>query len=151
MKTIVLNLQSSKFVEFDWTDPLNLEGCLTEEEVMVRDAAKAYAQVRLCRHVYGLFTQSHRLCGTTKIGLILSVQIVSYYTFRCCMTKFSLISVGLCKCILLTKLIIRTIGEVINKTISNRNDVLPYVQAPVLQQINHFSYECKHLCRYAHM
>ncbi len=32
-------------VEFDWTDPLNLEGCLTEEEVMVRDAAQSYAQV----------------------------------------------------------------------------------------------------------
>ena len=43
--TTVFAFQSSKFVEFDWTDPLNLEGCLTEEEVMVRDAAKGYAQV----------------------------------------------------------------------------------------------------------
>ena len=33
-------------VEFDWTDALNLEGCLTEEEVMVRDAARSYAQVK---------------------------------------------------------------------------------------------------------
>jgi hypothetical protein len=32
-----------------------------------------------------------------KIGLILSVKIVSYDTIRCCTTQFSLISVGLCK------------------------------------------------------
>lgn len=39
--------QNGKFVEFDWTDALRLEGNLTEEEVMVRDSAKAYAQEKL--------------------------------------------------------------------------------------------------------
>ena len=38
-------------VDFDWTDPLNLEGCLTEEEIMVRDATKAYAQVKIKIHL----------------------------------------------------------------------------------------------------
>lgn len=37
-------------VEFDWTDALNLEGCLTEEEIMVRDAARSYAQVPCYEH-----------------------------------------------------------------------------------------------------
>ena len=37
---------SSKMPDFDWTDALNLEGCLTEEEVMVRDVARSYAQVK---------------------------------------------------------------------------------------------------------
>ena len=33
--------------EFDWEDPLGLEGSLTEEERMVRDTARAYAQEKL--------------------------------------------------------------------------------------------------------
>jgi glutaryl-CoA dehydrogenase len=32
---------------FDWTDPLDLEGLLTEEERLVRDTARDYAQERL--------------------------------------------------------------------------------------------------------
>ena len=32
--------------EFDWQDPLGLEGELTEEERMVRDSARAFAQDR---------------------------------------------------------------------------------------------------------
>ena len=32
---------------FDWADPLDLEGELTEEERMVRDSARAYAQGKL--------------------------------------------------------------------------------------------------------
>lgn len=34
-------------VPFDWQDPLRMEGLLSEEEVMVRDAARKYAQDRL--------------------------------------------------------------------------------------------------------
>src|SRR5262245_65409379 len=32
---------------FDWQDPLDLEGELTEDERMVRDSARAYAQEKL--------------------------------------------------------------------------------------------------------
>ena len=32
---------------FDWADPLLLEGQLTEEEILIRDAARAFAQTRL--------------------------------------------------------------------------------------------------------
>mgnify|MGYP000904620444 CR=1 FL=1 len=37
----------SKFVKFDWQDPLNLESKLTEEERMIRDTAysrKSFSQ-----------------------------------------------------------------------------------------------------------
>lgn len=34
-------------VVFDWKDPLNLESCLTEDEIMVRDLARKYAQEQL--------------------------------------------------------------------------------------------------------
>lgn len=44
-------LQNGKFAEFDWTDALRLEGNLTEEEIMVRDSAKAYAQDSLMPRV----------------------------------------------------------------------------------------------------
>jgi glutaryl-CoA dehydrogenase len=37
--------------EFDWEDPLNLEGQLTEEERMVRDTARGYAQDKLMPRV----------------------------------------------------------------------------------------------------
>jgi glutaryl-CoA dehydrogenase len=36
---------------FDWADPLDLEGCLTEEERLVRDTARDYAQDRLMPRV----------------------------------------------------------------------------------------------------
>jgi glutaryl-CoA dehydrogenase len=36
-----------KDADFDWQDPLDLEGELTEEERMVRDTARAYAQEKL--------------------------------------------------------------------------------------------------------
>ncbi len=34
-------------VPFDWQDPLRMEGLLSEEEVMIRDAARKYAQEQL--------------------------------------------------------------------------------------------------------
>ncbi|GCB61966.1 hypothetical protein scyTo_0004179 [Scyliorhinus torazame] len=34
-------------VQFDWRDPLNLEGQLTEEEMMIRDTFRAYCQSKL--------------------------------------------------------------------------------------------------------
>ncbi|BFZ16976.1 hypothetical protein BsWGS_20015 [Bradybaena similaris] len=38
---------ASSTVEFDWRDALNLEGCLTEEEIIVRDQFRAYCQEKL--------------------------------------------------------------------------------------------------------
>mmetsp|Transcript_10529 Transcript_10529/g.20751 ORF Transcript_10529/g.20751 Transcript_10529/m.20751 type:complete len:429 (+) Transcript_10529:68-1354(+) len=37
-------LASKGYVGFNWEDPLNLESCLTEEEIQIRDAARAFAQ-----------------------------------------------------------------------------------------------------------
>lgn len=34
-------------VQFDWTDPLNLESQLTEEEILMRDQVKSYCQQKL--------------------------------------------------------------------------------------------------------
>ncbi|MFN3348271.1 acyl-CoA dehydrogenase [Pseudorhodoplanes sp.] len=42
---------SIKDVHFDWEDPLDLEGELTEEERMVRDTARGYSQDRLMPRV----------------------------------------------------------------------------------------------------
>jgi len=38
---------SSKFVKFDYTDALNIQSLLTEEEVMVMETARNYAQTKL--------------------------------------------------------------------------------------------------------
>ena len=39
--------QPTKFVKYDWRDPFNLESCLSEEEIMVRDQVHQYAQEKL--------------------------------------------------------------------------------------------------------
>lgn len=41
----------SKFVPFDWEDPLNLESLLTEEEIAVRDTAREFCQESLLPRV----------------------------------------------------------------------------------------------------
>jgi glutaryl-CoA dehydrogenase len=48
--------QASKFgpekmKKFDWTDPLNLNSRLTEEEIIVRDSARQYCQSKLLPRV----------------------------------------------------------------------------------------------------
>jgi glutaryl-CoA dehydrogenase len=42
---------ASKSVPYDWTDPLNLDEQLTEDERAIRDTARAYAQERLLPRV----------------------------------------------------------------------------------------------------
>jgi glutaryl-CoA dehydrogenase len=42
-------------VRFDWTDPLRLDAQLTEEERMVRETARAYAQERLAPRALEMF------------------------------------------------------------------------------------------------
>jgi glutaryl-CoA dehydrogenase len=44
-------------VDFNWEDPLDLEGELTEEERMVRDTARAYAQDKLFPRVLTAFRE----------------------------------------------------------------------------------------------
>jgi len=41
----------TKFVKYNWRDPLNLDSCLSEEEIMVRDQVRAYAQEKLMPRV----------------------------------------------------------------------------------------------------
>jgi len=43
--------QSKAFVKYDWTDPLNLNSQLTEEEIAVRDVARDYCQEHLMRRI----------------------------------------------------------------------------------------------------
>jgi glutaryl-CoA dehydrogenase len=44
---------------FDWEDPLDLDGELTEEERMVRDSARGYAQGKLFPRVLQAYRQEH--------------------------------------------------------------------------------------------
>jgi glutaryl-CoA dehydrogenase len=46
-----------KDADFDWQDPLDLEGELTEEERMVRDTARGYAQEKLFPRVLSAYRQ----------------------------------------------------------------------------------------------
>ncbi|KAI8604419.1 glutaryl-CoA dehydrogenase [Dissophora ornata] len=39
--------KSKAFVKYDWTDPLNLNSLLTEDEIAVRDVAREYCQEKL--------------------------------------------------------------------------------------------------------
>jgi len=43
--------------KFDWSDPFFLDGQLTEEERMIRDAAKAYAQAKLAPRVISAWSE----------------------------------------------------------------------------------------------
>ena len=39
--------RSASTVQFDWTDALNIESQLTEEEILMRDQVKSYCQQKL--------------------------------------------------------------------------------------------------------
>ncbi|KAF9931893.1 hypothetical protein FBU30_009314 [Linnemannia zychae] len=43
--------KSKAFVKYDWTDPLNLNSQLTEEEIAVRDVARDYCQDKLMSRI----------------------------------------------------------------------------------------------------
>ncbi|KAJ3310681.1 hypothetical protein HDV04_004728 [Boothiomyces sp. JEL0838] len=47
MKRFFSTAKSTKFVKFNWADPLDLESRLTEEEISIRDAAHQYCQSKL--------------------------------------------------------------------------------------------------------
>src|SRR5262249_44612321 len=46
-KVATMSPKSAKVADFNWEDPLDLESELTEEERMVRDTARGYAQGKL--------------------------------------------------------------------------------------------------------
>ena len=46
-KVATMSPKSAKVADFNWEDPLDLESELTEEERMVRDTARGYAQDKL--------------------------------------------------------------------------------------------------------
>ena len=52
---------------FDWTDPLLLDEQLTEEERMVRETARAYAQERLAPRALEMF-RTEKVDASTKGG-----------------------------------------------------------------------------------
>ena len=45
----------AKISDFNWEDPLDLESWLTEEERMIRDSARAFAQDKLQPRVVSAF------------------------------------------------------------------------------------------------
>ncbi|KAJ7386612.1 hypothetical protein OS493_008761 [Desmophyllum pertusum] len=45
------NKEKKDFVRFNWQDPLSLESCLTEEEIMVRDQFRDYCQEKLMSRI----------------------------------------------------------------------------------------------------
>lgn len=48
--------QSQK-ITFDYTDPLNIESLLTDEEKMIRDTARSYAQQSLAPRVIKAYNE----------------------------------------------------------------------------------------------
>lgn len=66
--------QALKDVNFNWQDPLDLEGELTEEERMVRDTARSFAQTRLMPQVKLAFREERFDRGIItemgKLGLL---------------------------------------------------------------------------------
>ena len=42
-----ITVRSASTLQFDWTDALNLESQLTEEEILMRDQVKSYCQQKL--------------------------------------------------------------------------------------------------------
>src|SRR5579883_2835462 len=51
--------KSGEAMRFDWQDPLLLDHELTEEERMIRDSARAYAQEKLMPRVQRAFRDEH--------------------------------------------------------------------------------------------
>ncbi|PZQ84938.1 MAG: acyl-CoA dehydrogenase [Ancylobacter novellus] len=49
------SVASAKRVDFDWADPLDLDGQLTEEERLVRDTARDYAQEKLLPRIVSAY------------------------------------------------------------------------------------------------
>lgn len=49
----------TKFEKFDYTDAFNLEELLTEDEKMIRDSAKSYAQDKLMTRVRDAYNKEH--------------------------------------------------------------------------------------------
>jgi 2-C-methyl-D-erythritol 4-phosphate cytidylyltransferase len=52
---------------FNWEDPLLLDSQLTDEERMVRDAARAYCQDKLLPRVYGLAARNYTIIITQMV------------------------------------------------------------------------------------
>lgn len=49
----------ASFVPFNWQDPLDLEGQLTEEEILIRNSARQFAQENLMPRVQEAFRNEH--------------------------------------------------------------------------------------------
>src|SRR3546814_8325761 len=49
----------SQMSRFDWSDPFNLDDQLTDDERMIRDSARAYAQEKLQPRVIEAYANEH--------------------------------------------------------------------------------------------
>src|SRR3546814_20532942 len=49
----------SQMSRFDWSDPFNLDDQLTDDERMIRDSARAYAQEKLQPRVLEAYAHEH--------------------------------------------------------------------------------------------
>jgi glutaryl-CoA dehydrogenase len=56
-KVATISPKSAKVADFNWEDPLDIESELTEEERMVRDTARGYAQDKLMPRVLSAFRE----------------------------------------------------------------------------------------------
>lgn len=70
-------------VQFNWKDGLDLEGLLTEEEIMIRDSFRTYCQDKLMPRV---------LMANRNEGTFLDLAIEEYWIglFNCGITSLSL-------------------------------------------------------------
>lgn len=53
-------------VQFNWRDPLDLEGQLTEEEIMIRDSFRTYCQEKLMPRIL-MANRNEGVCEQTTI------------------------------------------------------------------------------------
>jgi glutaryl-CoA dehydrogenase len=51
--------KTAKSIDFNWEDPLDLESALTEDERMIRDSARAFAQDKLMPRIKDAFRKEH--------------------------------------------------------------------------------------------
>jgi hypothetical protein len=97
---------TSKYVEFNWKDPLNLDSLLTAEEIMIRDQVRSYCQKSLMPRVVEAFREckfqreimtemgSLGMLGATIDGygnLIKKIKFESNYLMFCTLLYFIII------------------------------------------------------------
>ena len=71
---------------FRWDDPLDLSGRLTDDERMIRDTARAYAQDRLAPRIVDLVSSGR----TLKENGLVEVEVICEVTSRLIVNRTAL-------------------------------------------------------------